>query len=60
MDVLATEDRELIAREVTTKVEAARPGGGYIHQSDHSVPPTVSYDSYRFWMDLARELGDYC
>jgi uroporphyrinogen decarboxylase len=57
MDVLATGDREAIRREVTSKIECARRGGGYIHQSDHSVPPTVSYDAYRYWLDLAWELG---
>jgi hypothetical protein len=59
MDVLATGDRALITAEVVSKVEAAKVGGGYIHQSDHSVPPTVSFDAYRFWMDLAREHGEY-
>ncbi len=59
MDVLATGDRGLITQEVAGKVEAAKVGGGYIHQSDHSVPPTVSYDSYRHWMDLARQHGEY-
>ncbi|MGD9496678.1 MAG: hypothetical protein AB7Y46_10270, partial [Armatimonadota bacterium] len=52
-------DRELIRYEVVSKMEAAKVGGGYIHQSDHSVPPTVSYDAYRYWMDLAREHGQY-
>ncbi|NCO37022.1 MAG: hypothetical protein AUJ92_08635 [Armatimonadetes bacterium CG2_30_59_28] len=59
MDVLATGDRHLIKHEVTSKVAAAKVDGGYIHQSDHSVPPTVSFDSYCFWMDLAREVGQY-
>lgn len=59
MDVLATGNRELIRHEVVSKIEAAKPGGGYIHQSDHSVPPTISYDSYCYWMDLAREYGEY-
>jgi len=59
MDVLAAGDRKRIREEVVTKIEAAKPGGGYVHQSDHSVPPTVSYDAYRYWMDLAREHGDY-
>lgn len=59
MDVLATGDRGLIEREVASKMETAKVGGGYIHQSDHSVPPTVSYDSYRLWMDLAVEHGGY-
>ncbi len=59
MDVLATGDRGLIREEVVSKIAAAKPGGGYIHQSDHSVPPTVSYEAYCYWMDLAREHGDY-
>ena len=59
MDVLATGDRAAIEHEVVSKVETAKVGGGYIHQSDHSVPPTVSYDSYRYWMARAREPGEY-
>jgi len=59
MDVLATGDRELIRHEVTSKVEVAKVGGGYVHQSDHSVPPTVSYEAYCYWMELAKELGEY-
>jgi len=59
MDVLATGDRAAIRHEVISKIEAAKVGGGYIHQSDHSVPPTVSWDDYRYWMELAREVGGY-
>lgn len=59
MDVLATGDRAAIRHEVVSKIEAAKPGGGYIHQSDHSVPPTVSWDDYQYWMELAREYGGY-
>lgn len=59
MDVLATGDREAIRHEVTTKVEAAKVGGGYIYHSDHSVPPTVSFDAYRYAIELAREAGKY-
>ena len=59
MDVLATGDRALIREEVVSKLEAAKPGGGYVHQSDHSVPPTVSYAAYCYWMDLAWEHGEY-
>lgn len=59
MDVLATGDRDSIRHEVVSKVEAAKVGGGYIHQSDHSVPPTVSFASYCFAMELAVEHGEY-
>lgn len=59
MDVLATGDRALIEAEVVSKIEAAKPGGGYIHQSDHSVPPTISYADYCYWMELAVQHGGY-
>ncbi|MBI2202157.1 MAG: hypothetical protein HYU43_09510 [Armatimonadetes bacterium] len=59
MDVLATGDRARIRHEVETKVQTAKVGGGYISHSDHSVPPTVSWDDYRFWLDLAHEAGRY-
>lgn len=59
MDILATNDRDLVRHEVVSKVECAKVGGGYIHQSDHSVPPTVRFDTYRYAMELAREHGGY-
>jgi uroporphyrinogen decarboxylase len=48
-----------LEREVRTKVLAAKPGGGYIYHSDHSIPPTVSFDSYRRVIDLVRKHGRY-
>jgi hypothetical protein len=56
--VLATNDRAQIRREVLTKLNAAK-GGGYIFQSDHSVPDNVSFDSYDYAIGLAREYGKY-
>jgi uroporphyrinogen decarboxylase len=55
-DAMARGGKELEA-EVRTKVLAAKPGGGYIYHSDHSVPPTVSFDSYRRVIELVREHG---
>lgn len=55
---LATNDRETIKREVLTKLNAAR-GGGYIVQSDHSVPDNVSAASYDYFVQLIREFGRY-
>jgi uroporphyrinogen decarboxylase len=45
--------------EVRSKVLAAKRGGGYIYHSDHSIPPTVSFDSYRRVIELVREHGRY-
>jgi len=56
--VLATNDRHQIRREVLRKLNAAR-GGGYILQSDHSVPDNVSFDSYDYVVQLARKYGRY-
>ncbi len=56
--VLATNDRAQIRREVLTKLNAAK-GGGYIFQSDHSVPDNVSFDSYDYAIQLVREHGRY-
>lgn len=56
--VLAGGDREAIRREVLTKLSAAR-GGGYLPQSDHSVPEDVSFASYDYVVQLVREHGRY-
>ena len=56
--VLATNDREAIRREVLTKLNAAK-GGGYILQSDHSMPDNVAPASYDYVVQLVREHGTY-
>jgi uroporphyrinogen decarboxylase len=44
--------------QVLRKMNAAR-GGGYIVQSDHSVPSNVSAERYEFVLNLVRENGAY-
>lgn len=56
--VLATNDRERVRREVLTKLNAAK-GGGYIVQSDHSVPDNVAPATYDYVVRLVREYGKY-
>jgi uroporphyrinogen decarboxylase len=58
-DVLATNDRELIEEEVRSKVLIAKEGGGYIGHSDDSIPPTVSWDSYRWFIGCMKKYGSY-
>jgi hypothetical protein len=50
--------REDIKRMVLTKLNAAK-GGGYIVQSDHSVPANVSAANYEYLVNLVREYGRY-
>jgi len=56
--VLASNNRGQIRREVLRKLNAAR-GGGYIVQSDHSVPDNVAPASYDYLIQLVREYGRY-
>jgi uroporphyrinogen-III decarboxylase len=60
MDVRAWADgtRDELRRIVLTKLNAAK-GGGFIFQSDHSVPSNVSGGNYDYVVNLVRERGRY-
>ena len=52
-------DRSLIEREIARKFEAAKPGGGYVYHSDHSVPKDVSFQQYLEVMELVHKYAPY-
>ena len=56
--VLANGSKEDIKREVLRKLNAAK-GGGYIFQSDHSVPGNVPPENYTYALQLVKEFGGY-
>lgn len=60
MDVLtwALGSDEELRRVVLTKLNAAK-GGGFIFQSDHSVPGNISARNYEYVINLVREHGTY-
>ncbi len=51
-------DRNALKAAVLTKLNAAK-GGGFIFQSDHSVPSNVPGESYDYVVNLVREFGRY-
>lgn len=55
--VLGTNDLDRVEAEVAAKIPVAKEGGGYIYHSDHSVPPGVDWDTYRFLMERVRHYG---
>lgn len=57
--VMATNDRDRIREEVRSKLAAAMPYRGIIYHSDHSVPPGVTLDSYRFMLEEILRVGKY-
>lgn len=56
--ILATNDRKMVRREVLRKLNAAK-GGGFILQSDHSIPSNVDPQTYNYVIELARKYGKY-
>lgn len=57
--VLVTNDRDAIEAEIASKVPVAMRGGGYIYHSDHSIPPDVTWRTYRFLMERLEQYGRY-
>lgn len=58
--VLNTNDRALVEAEVVGKVRRLKELRiPYFFHSDHSVPPDITYDTYRYAVDLFRENGTY-
>ncbi|HEY3396450.1 MAG TPA: uroporphyrinogen decarboxylase family protein [Armatimonadota bacterium] len=56
---MAHPDPAVIEEEIRTKVTIAKQGGGYLFQSDHSIPDNVSFEQYKWVIELAHKYGSY-
>lgn len=56
---LYSNDRAVIDKELESKIPTVKEGFGYFLHSDHSIPVTVHYDIYRYFIDRGLELGTY-
>lgn len=56
---LYSNDKAIIDAELEAKIPIAKEGFGYVVHSDHSIPKTVDYETYRYFIDKAMELGKY-
>jgi len=56
---LVANDRNAIRRELAEKIPVLKRASGYILHSDHSIPETCSYETYRFFVDEGLRLGTY-
>ena len=54
-----TNDRATIDAELEAKVPVVKNGFGFTLHSDHSIPCTVDYDTYRYFIDKGLSLGTY-
>lgn len=57
--VLYTNERELIDRELEEKIAIVKGKNGFVLHSDHSIPVTVNYDTYEYFVKRGLELGMY-
>jgi uroporphyrinogen decarboxylase len=57
--VLYTNDKSLIDKELEEKIPVVKQNNGFILHSDHSIPNTVYYDTYRYFLKKGLELGKY-
>ena len=56
---LVANDTDAIKRELESKIPRLMQKGGYILHSDHSIPDTCEYETYRFFVDEGLRLGTY-
>lgn len=56
---LYTNDRDIITKELEEKIPVVKQGFNYVVHSDHSIPKTVDYETYCFFVEKALELGRY-
>jgi len=57
---LAENDLELLRAEMDAKIPPLlEAGGSYMLHSDHSIPPSVEYSTYRFFLEYGRALDRF-
>jgi uroporphyrinogen decarboxylase len=56
---LVANDLDAIKRELEEKIPVVKGNYGYILHSDHSIPDTCNYETYKFFVDEGMKLGKY-
>jgi uroporphyrinogen decarboxylase len=54
-----TNDKAIIDFELESKIPIVKQGFGYVVHSDHSIPATVDYNIYRYFIERALALGRF-
>jgi len=56
---LYSNDRAVIDKELEAKIPIIKEGFAYFLHSDHSIPKTVEYETYKYFIEKGLELGTY-
>lgn len=54
---LYSNDKSIIDKELESKIPILKKGNNYVLHSDHSIPKTVDYESYKYFIQKGLELG---
>jgi len=56
---LYSNDKKIIDQELESKIPVVKGKYGFVLHSDHSIPSTVEYETYRYFIEKGLELGRY-
>jgi uroporphyrinogen decarboxylase len=56
---LYTNDKSIIDKELEEKIPEVMRNFGYVLHSDHSIPNTVNYETYKYFIQKGLDLGTY-
>lgn len=56
---LYTNDKKIIDQELENKIPNLKKKFSYVIHSDHSIPKTVDYSTFTYYLEKAIELGTY-
>ena len=59
LNAVLWDDPEKVEEEMRRLIPVMKENGGYIFSSDHSIPNSVSFDTMKRIVKLAKELGTY-
>jgi len=54
-----TNDRKIIDRELESKIPIVKQGYAYFLHTDHSIPNSVDFDTYCYFVEKGLGLGKY-
>jgi uroporphyrinogen decarboxylase len=56
---ICSNDKAQIDKELEAKIPLLKQGHNYVLHSDHSIPKTVEYQIYKYFIEKGLELGTY-
>ncbi len=56
---LYSNDKAIVDEELQSKLPSLLKKNAYVLHSDHSIPNTVDYETYRYFVNQGMKMGTY-